>query len=169
MARFSGNIPYQRLTKEWTSMASASNAMTTAATLLASGILNFTAAGTIMRMIGEYVIAPTSAPTALDACTVGVGIGVVSSDAAALGSTAMPDPSQEPSYPWLYWAEHAFWFADTGTDLNQLNLRKYFDIKSMRKFKPNQSLVMIAQYVNLVGNPPLQIVTGSTRVMIGTH
>ncbi len=169
MPRFSGNIPYQRLTKEWTDMPPSNNALTAAATVIASGILNFSAAGTIMRMIGEYIIAPTSAPTALDAANVNIGIGLVSSDAAAAGAGSLPDPAQEPSYPWLYWLDHAFFFADTGTDLNTLNLRHRFDIKSMRKFKPNMSLVMVAQYVNVTGNPPLQLNVAGTRVMIGTH
>ncbi len=67
---------------------------------------------TFLRLLGEYVIGPTSAPVVGDKAIVTVGIGVVSVDAATLGASAMPDPEDEPDYPWLYWASHGIHFVD---------------------------------------------------------
>ncbi len=148
-------------------------------------VLNFTADGTtlaqqvggtggladaftVLRMLGEYTVFPTSVPAAADALEFCVGIGVVSSDAATLGSTAMPDPCDEPDYPWLYWASHPLGYNSNvlNDGLGSSEVRKSFDIKSMRKIKPSESLVTVTQYANFVGNPPITIVLGGLRVLL---
>ncbi len=160
----------RRMEKAWLSTGISRSLMTGNATILFSGALNFVAPGTILRMIGEYLISPTSAPAALDSAVITVGIGIVSTDAAALGATAMPDPAVDGDYPWLYWASHAFTFAGTdpqaGSD--SYRVRVPFDIRSMRKFKPAQSLVMVAQYSNQVGTPPLTMEQPAWRTLIAT-
>ena len=119
-----------------------------------------------MRMLGEYLIVPTSAPVATDQARVSVGIAVFAEDAVAAG--AFPDPDDEPEFPWMYWASHPFHFSSTSTDPSSAGaaLRHTFDIRSMRKVKPQQSLAFAVQYVNVTGNPPLTICTGGIRLLI---
>ncbi len=155
-----------RQTKRWDSIASFVQAFTSDTTA-ATGALPFTESETILRMLGEYVIKPTSAPTNGDAARMGVGIAVVSSDAFAV--TAVPDPLAEPEYPWLYWADHPFFFNSTSTvdAVAGLSLHKTFDIRSMRKVSPRESLTMIVQYGDSTGAPPLTFINGQTRVLLG--
>ncbi len=159
----------QRMTKEWTGIGGGVVLFTASATALL-GALGSTFPNTVLRLIGEYIIMPTSAPDALDAVTVAVGIGVVSTDAATLGSTAMPEPSQEREFPWLYWAEHDLYFpTNTATNASSgASVRRSFDVKSMRKVKPGQSCVFVAQYLDVVGAPPIRFASSTTRLLIAT-
>ena len=94
----------RRMVKQWSSLVVNSTAFTTDSTSVIRA-LDFTEVTTVLRMIGEYTISSTSAPVALDAANIGIGIGVVSSDAAAVAAGAgVPDPIDEPEYPWLFWA-----------------------------------------------------------------
>ncbi len=122
---------------------------------------------TVLRMIGEYVITPTSAPTALDGCRVTVGIGVMSSDAFAVGSSAMPDPADEPNYPWLYWMSHNFAFPGTDPESGSAgaSVRQFLDIRSMRKLKPRESVFSVFQYNNVTGLPPMTVSFGPIRIL----
>ncbi len=135
--------------------------------------LAFSSSITVLRMLGEYVIAPTSAGgiVAGDDARIAIGIGLVSTDAFA-ATTALPDPAGEPEYPWLYWAQHSFLYPVAGaTAADSVGLagavRKSFDIRSMRKFKAGQSLALVAQYVNVTGDPALTFGLSRTRVLIG--
>jgi len=134
----------------------------------AVGSIAFTSPSTVIRMLGQYIIVPTTAPTALDQAKVVIGIGKVSTDAVAAGAGSLPDPSQEPNYPWLYWATHSLFFGGTSADPASLGaaVRAEFDIRSMRKMRSGQSLAFVMQYVNDAGNPPLTLNAGSTRVLI---
>ena len=145
--------------------------LTADATVLLSGI-DFAIPGTVIRMLGEYSVRSTPGATHvdLDRAEVVIGIGIVSTDAKNVGSSAMPDPSGDPSWPWLYWASHQFLLDAGNDDLNSVaaQVRRSFDIRSMRKFKPSESLVMVAQYVDLVGAPALTLITGGVRVLFAT-
>ena len=125
---------------------------------------------TVLRMLGEYTIFPTAALVAGDEGTLCVAIGVVSSDAATVGGTAVPDPITEPAYPWLYWASHPIGSNGTLEEsaLANMSVRRSFDVKSMRKLKPSESLVTIAEYENVGtgGNPPLTLILGGLRVLV---
>ncbi len=162
--RFSG----RRTDKEWGSIPGFRAFMTSNNTI---AIASFpaTVALTVMRMLGQYTIIPSSAPTAADAECVTVGIGVISSDAFGVGGAGLPDPAGEPGYPWLYWASHPFDFTDASLDSGSAGatLRADFDIRSMRKMKPNQSLAFVVQNVSIAGAPPLVINAGLTRVLFG--
>ena len=157
-----------RRRKEWAALPGNNIDMTASGTSLGSSIA-FTLGGqTVLRMMGEYAIIPTSAPTIGDRVTVTVAIGVVSTDAFNVGATAVPDPSGEPGYPWLYWASHPFRFAAATIDPRTAasELRHSFDVKSQRKLSIGQSLAMIVEYADLSGNPSLSLVVGSTRVLL---
>ncbi len=136
----------------------------------ATGALTFVEGETILRMIGEYTIGPTSAPSVGDDCSVTVGIAVISADAfAAAGAAGLPDPSAEPEYPWLYWTAHPFFFnvAGLGQGTNNESVRRFFDVRSMRKVKPREVVCGIVEYTDVVGAPPMTFSMGPTRVLLG--
>jgi len=136
---------------------------------LSGGFRGFTSGkATVLRMLGEYSVVPTTTPTAGDEAVLTVGIGKVSTDAATLGATALPDPADEPEYPWLYWASHPLQFQAATLDPNAAaaNLRVAYDIKSMRKFSASEALVMVIQYGTSVGDPTLTMLIGNQRVLI---
>ncbi len=155
-----------RMLKEWENIPSIQIDFTSTATAL-GGVIAMSAPRTVIRMIGEYVIGPTSAPAALDVAKIAIAIGVVSSDAFAAGAGSVPDPAVEEEYPWLYWKEHMFFFPTNSADPStaQGSVRVSFDIRSMRKLKPRESLAWVFQYVDINGVPPLTLDVASTRVL----
>ena len=166
MARnFGGN---RRMEKDWSAIPSISLALTADGTF-GGASNNPGVSSTVLRMIGEYVIGPTSSPAALDDVKITLGIGVVSADAQAVGPGSLPDPAGEPNYSWLFWAEHHFFYATTSADpkTEQGSLRRGFDIRSMRKMKAGQALVYVVQYADIVGTPPMQVQLSQTRVLFG--
>ena len=160
-----------RMQKQWSFIPGLSILFTVGATK-SGAALTFGEPATVLRMIGEYTISLAAAPTALDSLVIAVAIGVVSTDAFNVAAAAaLPDPSAEPDYPWLYWTSHPFFFPTTSTDPNgdSTKLRLHFDIKSMRKMKSRESLVMVAEYANLAGSQPdITMVVGGTRVLLAT-
>jgi len=114
---------------------------------------------------------PTAAGVDGDLAKYTVGLGKVSTDAATLGSTAMPDPAGEPDYPWLYWAEHPYAATDTafGSNLGTKVHRVAFDIRSMRKFTTRETLAFVVQYSDISGAPPLTFIGAQTRVLTTLH
>jgi len=159
----------QRLTKQWRSITdSAPIALVGAGTTLA-GQLDFSEPRTILRMLGEYTLGSSSTYTAGDGALIAIGIAVVSTDAATLGATALPDPGSEPEYPWMYWASHSLFSATSTGDPNaiQAGVRQGFDIRSMRKVKPRESLVFVIEYSDIAGTPPIQVGQPGVRVLIG--
>ncbi len=159
----------RRMAKEWINSLTAGNSFTADATAIL-GSVSFNVPGTVLRMIGEYIIAPTAAPVAGDEAVISIGIGFVSGDAFTLGSTAMPDPGAEPQFPWLFWSSHVLRYTTTAlpADLGVGTLRRQFDIKSMRKFKPRETLVMVAEYADSAGAPPIRISCAPYRVLVAT-
>ena len=161
-----------RMSKAWLAIPSAQLPHTSNSTSL-GGALNFTAPGTVLRMLGEYLITNTGAITAGDSAKMAVAIGVVSTDAFTAGQASVPDPLEEPEYPWLYWADHTMFYPGAGAPLDTSNpagsLRKSFDIRSMRRMRPRETLCFIVQYADLAGTPPIQLDIGGTRVLIGLH
>ncbi len=172
MAR--GRSGIARQAKIWDGILGSVVDQTGAETVAPAGIA-VTDARTVLRMIGEYVISLTGAATLSDAAFIAVAIGIVSSDAFAAG--AIPDPADEPEYPWLYWADHAFNYGTavgTGSGGSQAAngsgaVRRHFDIRSMRKMKPRETLCTVVQYRDNTGAPPITTMFGVTRVLFGLH
>ena len=165
--RFAG----RKMGKIW-STTTGTLAQPTADATLIGGTLGFAEARTILRVIGSYLIHPTSAPAALDVAKIAVAIGVVSSDAFTLGPTAMPDPAGEPDYPWLYWEEVSLGVLQTGAThadaLGAGSYRSRWDSKAMRKVKPGQTLALVIQPVDIIGNPTMEFMFSQTRVLLGS-
>jgi len=132
----------------------------------------FTSVQTVLRMLGEYIISPTGVVSAADSCTIVVGLAKVSTDAAAVGASALPDPGAEGEFPWLYWMSHSFEYPTVASGEGGIvsgSLRKAMDIRTMRKFRPGESLVWVVQYINNAGNPPMTLTLSHTRVLLTIH
>ena len=158
----------KRMAKRWDALAGICDDFTAGETFLGSGSLNFDEAWTVMRMMGEYVLSPTSAPAVGDRAVVTIAIGVFSTDAIALGFSAMPDPNGEPSFSWLYYQTHALSFSsvDPESASAAASVRYNFDVKTMRKIKPREGLTVVGQYVDVNGAPPITYCMGSIRVLV---
>jgi len=133
------------------------------------GNLTFTRPVTVLRMLGEYTIGVTGAPAAVDSVIIGVGVAVVSTDALAAGTGSLPDPFGDQTYPWLYWAAHAFHYTDTNLNSASASasIRKEISVKSMRKIKGDrEAIVWVANYFNIAGNPPMSIVGSALRILV---
>ncbi len=158
-----------RKAKVWDAVPGFTQLLTAAGTTAIAG-LSFSDPSTVIRMLGEYTISPTSAPTALDDVRIAIGIGKVSTDAFTLGATALPDPAGEAEYPWLYWAEHSFTYPSNSTSLaGAASMRKAFDIRSMRKFTVRETLAVVIQYVDITGTPLMTLSFGQVRCLLARH
>ncbi len=162
---------FTRQRKHWVSMGTNITQQVSAdVTGLVSGQVNRSSPFTVLRMIGEYSIGPGAVNVINDQCAWGLGIGVVSKDAADLGGTAMPDPIDEPDYPWLFWANHVLEMPVAQQDSlgdPRMVIRREYDVKSMRKIKVREALAQIFQFKDINGAPTFDLTWGITRVLIG--
>ena len=161
-----------RQSKLWASILGNNQSITADGTFGGAG-LPFIQPETILRMIGDFLIVPTPGGTFVedDQVDMTVGIGVMSSDAFAVGNTAIPDPAGEPQFPWLYWKAFSFIMEDATPSPSawQTSIRVDFDIRSMRKVTARQTLFTCVEYVDVVGAPPMDMLWSQTRVLLGLH
>ncbi len=159
-----------RKTKQWDGIGATSLSFTGNNTLNGFS-LAFTEAATVLRMLGEYIVTPGAAPAIDDFAVITVALGIISTDAANLGATAMPDPSTEPEYPWLYWASHQVHYESTAVETGSAatSVRRSFDVRSMRKVKPRESLQWVVQYSDNNGTPPIVVGLATLRVLLAIH
>jgi len=157
--------------KQWGSLISSRTEQSTQGlSLLAS--LAFAEPATILRLRGFVQAGFDETVQAGDTMHLQFGIGVVSTDAATAGSGSMPDPEGDPEYPWLWWGGielEAFEASATaGQVLGSGFWRLEIDSKAMRRVKPGQSLVILADRLGVAGAPVVVIHSGTIRVLIGT-
>ncbi len=153
--------------KAWLAMAANDVVVSTAGTTISTGVLNFGAPGTILRCRG-YVQAHMDATKQVDdTMGLGFGLAIVSTDAS---QSATPDPFADPDYPWLWWGTMFLEAEKTGGDeaWGISAQRLEVDTKAMRRVKPAQSLVWVAERATVAGAPSVNITFGATRVLIGT-
>ncbi len=161
-----------RMARHWHSIPSSGMAHTASGTLI-GGSLALDGPFTVVRMLGHFIVVPLPGGTfvALDSALISLAIGVVSSDAVAAGAGSVPDPTGEPDYPWLYWAEKFFLLPSSSDDANSGEGSRWevaFDIRSQRKMKPRESLVVVSEYTDSTGAPPMNIKMAQTRVLVLT-
>ncbi len=123
-------------------------------------------AGTIVRVRG-HVQTYLDVGAADDAIVVAFGLILGTEEQVAIGSTAFPSPADDLDAEWLY---HAFFAMKSLTSTQEANrggqaLEREIDSKAMRKFKPTQSLVAMADGVIQAGSPTADI-HGAYRVLI---
>ncbi len=161
-----------RQSKVWTQMPAVQVAMTGTGTSIGGSVSN-TEPFTVLRMIGNFLVSLTPGGTFAEGDGAGItlAIGVVSTDAATLGATAMPDPGAEPEYPWLFWKQVILTVESATPAFGRIDnsVRMDFDIRSMRKMKPRESLIWVLEYGNFSGSPPVTANLGIVRVLTGLH
>ncbi len=163
------NFRAPRKTKTWSGIGTAQALLTGNATAAFAGV-SVGETFTIMRVISEYIILPTSTVVALDRVTITMALGIFSTDAFTLGATGLPDPSDEPGYPWLYWKSHYLKFTGTDPQLQAATMsgavRQAVDVKGMRKIRQEQTLGWVVQYTDESGTPPITAAVGSSRILL---
>ncbi len=155
--------------KAWLALGAGSASVSTNATQGGTK-LDFASPGTILRIRGSVYASLDATQQVGDEMTVTWAVGMVSTDAAAVGATALPDPADEPEYPWLWWYQMNL-FSSLAAGVNAWGTSaqlKEIDTKAMRRFKPGQSLVLFSQTTAATGAPVTRIRQNSTRVLIGT-
>ncbi len=153
--------------KSWDAMPSVSAQLTADGSTAVAG-LAFTSPATILRCRGSLLYSLDESQQVNDKMKVGLGLGIISSD--AFTASTLPDPSGEAEYPWLWWHEVQLG-SDLAVGINNLGqnvARIDLDTKAMRKIKPGQTLTLVTQYVDLTGTPVLDQQQGQIRVLIGT-
>jgi len=165
------NFALRRRNRQWGGLPGVLFTFTSAGTQQ-SPRLDFAAPRTIVRMLGDVVVQfGSNAIVAGDAAVLTLAIGIVSTDAAILGATAMPDPADEPDYPWLFWKSVPMFSSDSIASAGELtgaagsSERVRVDVKSQRMVKPGQSLTWVGQYVDDTGTPAVVANIGQTRVL----
>ncbi len=163
------NFPSQRQQKDWSAIGAATQDFTADATALLNST-SFLTSQTVLRLMGEILVFPTAAPVAGDDATITIGVGIVTADAAALGTTAMPDPQAEPNFPWLWWKSIPVGYNNASVTQGEAAAgasRVTWESKAMRRVKGGQAIAIIAQYGDLSGTPPITVVLGATRMLLG--
>ncbi len=162
---------------EWTSMGSFNLALTGDGTSIGAGALAATSRFTVRRVRGRYTLRLNGTLAAEDEVRIGVGLAVVSTDAATLGASAIPDVLGDADFSWMYWAEHrlAMPGASTSATWDQPGgwgpavQERWYDVKAMRRMKSDESLIWSVQYFDEGGTPAVQADFGIARVLIGLH
>jgi len=161
----------RRRTRRWRTIPGTSASVSADAGNIGGASAGFSNAETVVRMMGHglFCFDPTDV-VAEDIASLSVGIGVVSTDAAGVGASALPDPQSELSYPWLYWASFDLFALSSVTSewaaSAAAQVRWSFDIKSQRKLAPQQSLALIFELSNGAGNPTVHIETSPVRILV---
>ena len=155
--------------KQWTAIPGGSQSVSGNTTFAGPGLLAFGIPATILRVRGHFRVSmQITGLTAGDEVTLVFGLGIFSTDATAVGASALPDPSAEAEFPWLWYQSVMLQSinADSAEPGSQTLVE--VDTKAMRKIKPGQSLAMVGQYVDTVGAPGVRINMGQIRVLFGT-
>ena len=157
--------------KSWFGMSSLRQSFSTDGTRLASGSLGFTSTSTILRVRTPEILAFfDNTQQAGDLINLTFGLGIFSTDAVALGATAMPDPGAEADYPWLWWGsihlEGDAAASESGTGISVVRINP--ETKAMRKIRAGQSLTWVVEATSAAGAPTTIINVSQSRVLIGT-
>ncbi len=145
MANFRGRTT-RRQAPEWLGFeAIARVGVTTTQSVLS--FFSFAAANTLLRMRGDLLV--TAVPNAVnDDDTLGLGAIIVSDEARAAGGVSIPGPISSGNASWI-WHRYVGLHSATNSAASSMALglwaRVEIDSKAMRKMKPNDSLVLVAE------------------------
>ena len=155
--------------KAWLGMTAVDLTTASAGTNI-GGRIDFIAPGTILRYHGYVQAHMDATKVADDTIVLGFALGIVSTDAAAVGGVSIPDAFGDPDYPWL-WHGTMFLQSELAAAAESWGLsaqRLEVDTKAMRRFKPGESLVWSVESATVAGAPATHMTTGFGRVLIGT-
>ena len=125
---------------------------------------------TILRIRGSWWAMFNETVQVDDQMTITVGIGVATTDAATVGGASLPSPASDIDFPWLYWDQVTLQslVAAAPTAWGTAMQQRTVDSKSMRKLRPNQSLVWVSEYTSPSGAPVTLFFSPAMRVLIGS-
>ena len=114
------------------------------ATLVSS--ISFAEVATLIRHRGTISLQVTT-PGADEDIVGAFGMGMVSSEALAVGVTAMPEPFSDSDWGgWMVWQPFAHhWEFQSGIGVLRADWEYIIDSKAMRKVGPNTALVTIVE------------------------
>ena len=157
--------------KSWVCFAGSQLDISTATTTILGTPLDFTSPVTILRCRGRVQAAFDESVQVGDRIALTMGLGIVSTDAATVGATAVPEPFTDCEYSWLWWGSiHLESFLANGNVGNNFGSgmdRLEIDTKAMRRVKPAESLVFVVQSDSLTGAPVTSVDFHPMRVLIG--
>ena len=118
---------------------------------LGSTALGFGVTGTLVRIRGLIIAELDPAAATAESGLVAVGIIKVMVDAFNAGIGSLPNPADDPGAEWV-WFGHLFvstasQFGGAEEGANQVT-RLVIDSKAMRRFKSNETMVLMASVVN---------------------
>ena len=137
----------KRLT-EWSGLADQTgvNVASAGATLISS--VSFEDPGTIVRARGSFMWRPQVYNADLSMAGA-FGIGLVSSEALAVGITAIPTPFSDSDWGgWMVWQSFSGrmeFRSDAGTRFADSFVEIQIDSKAMRKVEPSTAMVFVAE------------------------
>ena len=167
------NFAPARREKQWVNIGEGGTLETftaNATQIIGVAAQTFESRATILRVRGTGLIFIDNS-VLNDLVVFTMGLVIVTSDAFAVGDSAMPDPADDQTIGWLW---HGSWVLGAkvplgSTEANQSDIagvvRFDIDSKAMRKTRVDETLVMVGQYVNLTGNPPLSVGLGVLRCL----
>ena len=114
--------------------------------VLASFDMGGFGAGTIMRIRGDAIVEALADGTG-DSDILAIGIALVSTPAAVAGGASLPSLFTEVGYPWIWYQMCCLEAATAALDGSHILSNWIFtiDSKAMRKFKPAETLVIVAE------------------------
>ena len=131
------------------------------------GRLDFASPGTLTRVRG-VIHADLDAGGADERAIVAVGLIIVKQVAATAGIASVPTPFTEGSAPWLW---HGYLPVSAGAGGTLETAESYtieIDAKAMRRLKPDDSLIMVAEVAMSVDATGTVDLMWAGRALIGT-
>ncbi len=109
---------------------------------------------TIIRIRGHYQVYINAIAGVTDRVRFGLGIGIVTSDALAVGAVAIPGPLDD--IDWGGWMWHETGWVGGIAFFGPGVIQGVIDSKSMRKIKPNESVVGMLEVADEDGTVVVQ-------------
>ena len=132
---------------------------------------DFTAPATVLRVRSTITAYFDESVQVGDELNFTFGLGIVSTDAAALGLTAVPDPASDVEYPWLWWGTMCLQSVLAAGGERPWGMTAqilHVDTKAMRRVKPKESILWVIQSTGQVGSPVTNVQIHQSRMLIGT-
>ena len=162
-----------RRRKGWLDIPSIQLDGITAAGTQLGGSLPFTGPGhTIERMIIPSIglFNRVAASAATESLKVVMALGIVSTDAFDAGAGSVPEPGDEPEFPWLFWTVLNLVAVDASAGLEQPSMQYRtpdYDVRTKRKIGARQSLCWIVQHTEPVATTMnASLVIPNVRVLL---
>ena len=155
--------------KTWVAIASSFQSVSTNTTLAGNGVTT-SVKSTILRCRGFVQATMDSTAQIGDVMQLTFGLGLVSSDAFAVGAISLPDPGIDVGYPWLWWGQMKLEseIAAGADTWGPQAMRLEVDTKAMRRWGPDMTLAWVCNTEGAAGAPATLVTFGQTRVLIGT-